>query len=104
MCVTGTTCDLLTQTRPCRAALAFRITPALGMQVHPGKNKQNAVKSTVVTDGEGSVLWCSPARPASCADITHARQLGLVGLLAGGLAGSHDQGVGRRLWSRMNSG
>lgn len=62
-----------------------------------GKNKQNAVKSTVVTDGEGRVLWCSPARPASCADITHARQLGLVRLLAGGPAGSHDQGVGRRL-------
>ncbi|MFI1758033.1 hypothetical protein [Streptomyces sp. NPDC020571] len=51
----------------------------------------------VVTDAEGRVLWCSPARPASCADITHARQLGLVRLLAGGPAGSHDQGVGRRL-------
>ncbi|WP_345025946.1 transposase family protein, partial [Streptomyces sedi] len=47
-----------------------------------GKNKQNAVKSMVVTDGEGRMLWCSPARPASCADITHARQLGLVKLLA----------------------
>ncbi|WP_461028737.1 transposase [Streptomyces sparsus] len=51
-----------------------------------GKNKQNAVKSMVVTDGEGRVLWCSPARPASCADITHARQLGLVRLLADGPA------------------
>jgi hypothetical protein len=50
-----------------------------------GKNKQNAVKSMVVTDGEGRVLWCSPTRPGSRADITHARQLG-VGLLAGGLA------------------
>jgi hypothetical protein len=49
-----------------------------------GKNKQNAAKSMVVTDGEGHVLWCSPARPASCADITHARQLGLVKLLADG--------------------
>ncbi|WP_432078996.1 transposase family protein [Streptomyces sp. YPW6] len=39
-----------------------------------GKNKQNAVKSMVVTEAEGRVLWCSPARPASCADITHARQ------------------------------
>jgi hypothetical protein len=35
-----------------------------------------------VTDGEGRVLWCSPARPASCANITQARQLGLVRLLA----------------------
>ncbi|MFE0824010.1 transposase family protein [Streptomyces sp. NPDC058807] len=30
-----------------------------------GKNKQNAVKSMMVTDGEGRVLWCSPGRPAS---------------------------------------
>lgn len=51
-----------------------------------GKNKQNAVKSMVVTGGEGRVLWCSPARPASCADITHAGQLGLVKLLADGPA------------------
>ncbi|MFF7883938.1 transposase family protein [Streptomyces sp. NPDC020794] len=51
-----------------------------------GKNKQNAVKSMVVTDGEGRVLWCSPAQPASCADITHTRQLGLVRLLVGGPA------------------
>ncbi|MHC8563839.1 transposase family protein [Streptomyces albidoflavus] len=51
-----------------------------------GKNKQNAVKSMVVTDAEGRVLWCSPAEPASCADITHARQLGLVKLLADGPA------------------
>ncbi|MFC9955993.1 transposase family protein [Streptomyces nigra] len=40
----------------------------------------------VVTDGEGRVLWYRPARPASCADITHARQLGLVKLLADGPA------------------
>ncbi|MFD9115177.1 transposase family protein [Streptomyces bottropensis] len=38
-----------------------------------GKNKQNAVKSMVVTDGEGRVLWCSPTRPGSCAESpTHA--------------------------------
>jgi hypothetical protein len=49
-----------------------------------GKTKQNAVKSMVLTDAEGRVLFCSQARPGSCADITHARQLGLVQLLAGG--------------------
>jgi hypothetical protein len=64
-----------------------------------GKNKQNAVKSMVVTDGEGRVLWCSPARPASCADITQARQLGLARLLADGpaveiLADAGYQGLG----------
>ncbi|MFF8848205.1 transposase family protein [Streptomyces sp. NPDC015127] len=51
-----------------------------------GKNKQNAVKAMVLTAGAGRVPFCSPARPGSCADITHARQLGLVKLLADGPA------------------
>ncbi|MFZ4279853.1 transposase family protein [Streptomyces rhizosphaericola] len=71
-----------------------------------GKNKQNAVKSMVVTDAEGRVLWCSPARPASCADITHARQLGLVRLLADGpaveiLADAGYQGLGAQTGGRV---
>jgi hypothetical protein len=71
-----------------------------------GKNKQNAVKSMVVTDGEGRVLWCSPARPASCADITHARQLGLVKLLTDGpavevLADAGYQGLGAQTGGRV---
>ncbi|MCX4546603.1 transposase family protein [Streptomyces sp. NBC_01565] len=64
-----------------------------------GKNKQNAVKFMVVTDAGGRLLFCSPAQPASCADITHARQLGLVRLLADGpvveiLADAGYQGLG----------
>ncbi|MFD4476048.1 transposase family protein [Streptomyces sp. NPDC058471] len=51
-----------------------------------GKNEQSAVKSMVVTDAEGRLLFCSPAEPASCADITHARKLGLVKLLSDGPA------------------
>ncbi|MER6196036.1 transposase family protein [Streptomyces sp. NPDC001586] len=51
-----------------------------------GKNKQNAVKSMVLTDASGRLLFCSPAQPASCADITHARQLGLVKHLTDGPA------------------
>ncbi|GAQ72902.1 transposase DDE domain protein [Streptomyces turgidiscabies] len=71
-----------------------------------GKNKQNAVKSMVVTDGEGRVLWRSPTKPGSCADITHARQLGLVGLLAGGpaveiLADAGYQGLGAQTGGRV---
>ncbi|WP_234338154.1 transposase family protein [Streptomyces sp. NRRL F-5727] len=71
-----------------------------------GKNKQNAVKSLVVTDGEGHVLWCSPARPASCAGITHARQLGLVKLLADGpavevLADAGYQGLSAQTGGRV---
>ncbi|MFF1691506.1 MULTISPECIES: transposase family protein [unclassified Streptomyces] len=51
-----------------------------------GKNKLNAVKSMVVTDDEGRLLFCSSAEPASCVDITHARKLGPIKLLAGGPA------------------
>ncbi|MEO3853257.1 transposase family protein, partial [Streptomyces sp. B8F3] len=51
-----------------------------------GKSKQNAVKTTVLTDADGRMLFCSPTRPGSCADITHARQSGLVKLLAEGPA------------------
>ncbi|WP_435614141.1 transposase family protein [Streptomyces coelicoflavus] len=77
-----------------------------GDQFISGKNKQNAVKSMVVTDGKGRVLWCSPARPASCADITHARQLGLVKLLAEGpaveiLADAGYQGLGAQTGGRV---
>ncbi|MFD9099299.1 transposase family protein [Streptomyces collinus] len=65
-----------------------------------GKSKQNAVKTMVVTDGDGRLLFCSPAQHGSCADITHARQLGLVRLLDGGpaleiLADAGYQGLGR---------
>ncbi|MEW2426280.1 transposase family protein, partial [Streptomyces nigra] len=71
-----------------------------------GKNKQNAVKSVVVTNAECRVLWCSPARPASCADITHARQLGLVKLLADGpaveiFADAGYQGLGAQTGGRV---
>jgi len=51
-----------------------------------GWSKQNAVKAMVVTNADG---WCCGAVWAvrdSCADIIHARQLGVVGLLAGGPA------------------
>ncbi|WP_257132943.1 transposase family protein [Streptomyces sp. ms184] len=52
-----------------------------------GKNKQNAVKTMVLTDEQGRLLFCSPTRPGSCADITHAaRESGLVKLLVEGPA------------------
>ncbi|WP_244190786.1 transposase [Streptomyces caeruleatus] len=71
-----------------------------------GKNKQNAVKTMVVTDGDGRVLFCSPTSPGSCADITHARQLGLVQLLADGpaveiLADAGYQGLGAQTGGRV---
>ncbi|MCX5174453.1 transposase [Streptomyces virginiae] len=71
-----------------------------------GKNRQNAVKAMVLTDAEGRVLFCSPAEPASCADITHARQLGLVKHLVGGpaveiLADAGYQGLGAQTGGRV---
>ncbi|MFH9002057.1 transposase family protein [Streptomyces afghaniensis] len=60
----------------------------------------------VVTDGDGRVLFCSPTKPGSCADITHARQLGLVKLLADGpaveiLADAGYQGLGAQTGGRV---
>ncbi|MGW2482335.1 transposase family protein [Streptomyces sp. NPDC001571] len=71
-----------------------------------GRNKQNAVKSMVLTDAEGRLLFCSPAEPASCADVTHARKLGLVKLLADGsaveiLADAGYQGLGAQTDGRV---
>ncbi|MEW2289902.1 transposase family protein [Streptomyces sp. NPDC047841] len=71
-----------------------------------GKSKQNAVKTMVLTDADGRMLFCSPTRPGSCADITHARQLGLVKLLANGpameiLADAGYQGLGAQTGGRV---
>ncbi len=71
-----------------------------------GKNKQNAVKTMVVTDGDGRMLFCSPTQHGSCADITQARQLGLVKLLEGGpaaemLADAGYQGLGAQTGGRV---
>lgn len=71
-----------------------------------GKSKQNAVKAMVVTDSDGRMLFCSPTQHGSCADITHARQLGLVRLLEGGpaaeiLADAGYQGLGAQTGGRV---
>ncbi|WP_329212553.1 transposase family protein [Streptomyces sp. NBC_01708] len=71
-----------------------------------GKDKQNAVKAMVFTDGDGRLLFCSPTRHGSCADITHARELGLVKLLADGpgveiLADAGYQGLGAQTGGRV---
>ncbi|WP_314225803.1 transposase family protein [Streptomyces zaehneri] len=72
----------------------------------PGKTKQNAAKTMVLTDAEGHVLFCGPVRPGSCPDITQARQLGLAQLLADGpfmeiLADAGHQGMGARTGGRV---
>ncbi|MFJ6687087.1 transposase family protein [Streptomyces werraensis] len=64
-----------------------------------GKNKRNAVKAMVLTDQSGRLLFCSPTKPGNCADITRAREFGLVKLLADGpaveiLADAGYQGLG----------
>ncbi|MET8634383.1 transposase family protein [Streptomyces sp. NPDC004680] len=60
----------------------------------------------VVTDEVGRVLFCSPTKHGSCADITHARQLGPVKLLAEGpaaeiLADAGYQGLGAQTGGRV---
>ncbi len=71
-----------------------------------GKNEQNAVKAMVLTGARGRLLFCSPARPASCAGITHARQSGLVKHLSDGppveiLADAGYQGLGAQTGGRV---
>ncbi|MGQ4352853.1 transposase family protein [Streptomyces drozdowiczii] len=71
-----------------------------------GKNKQNAAKAMVLTDKHGRLLFCGPTRPGSCADITRARELGLVKLLADGpavevLADAGYQGLGAQTGGRV---
>ncbi|WP_405576257.1 transposase family protein [Streptomyces sp. NBC_01092] len=60
----------------------------------------------VLTDAEGRLLYCSPVRPGSCADITQARQLGLAQLLADSpfveiLADAGYQGMGAQTGGRV---
>ncbi|MGW4538565.1 hypothetical protein ACWEOP_11880 [Streptomyces chartreusis] len=60
----------------------------------------------VFTDADGLLLYCSPAEPASCADITHARKLGLVTALSDGpaveiLADAGYQGLGAQTGGRV---
>jgi DDE superfamily endonuclease len=47
-----------------------------------GKSRQNAIKTLLVTDEAGRVLFAGETRPGSCTDITQARSAGLVDLLA----------------------
>ncbi|WP_232794905.1 transposase [Kitasatospora sp. NRRL B-11411] len=47
-----------------------------------GKSRMNAMKALVVTDDHGRVLFCGEVRAGSVADITQARDAGLVDLLA----------------------
>ena len=46
-----------------------------------GKSKQNTVKALVITDHSGRLLFCGETRSGSTADITQARQAGLVDLV-----------------------
>ncbi len=64
-----------------------------------GKSKQHAVQTMVLTDADGRMLFCSPTRPGGCADITHARQLGLVKLLADGPAVEISPMPATRAWA-----
>ncbi|GLW55455.1 hypothetical protein Kpho01_34660 [Kitasatospora phosalacinea] len=59
----------------------------------------NAMKVLVVTDDRGRVLFCGEVRAGSVADITQARDAGLVDLLADSihleiLADADYQGLG----------
>lgn len=71
-----------------------------------GKTKQNAIKAMVLTDRDGRMLFCGATRAGSCADITQARQAGLVDLLQHTpapaiLADAGYQGLGAQTGGRI---
>ncbi|MFC4887787.1 transposase family protein [Streptomyces beijiangensis] len=47
-----------------------------------GKSRINAMKALVLTDEHGQLLFCGETRAGSVADITQARDAGLIDLLA----------------------
>lgn len=71
-----------------------------------GKSRQNAIKLMVLTGRDGRMLFCGATRPGSCADITQARQAGLVDLVRRGhrttiLADAGYQGLGAQTGGRI---
>jgi hypothetical protein len=46
-----------------------------------GKKKQNTIKPTVVSDGDGRLLWSGAARPGRMHDVTALRSEGIEDLL-----------------------
>ena len=46
-----------------------------------GKKKQNTIKPTMISDGEGRVLWCGATRPGRMHDVTALRTEGIEELL-----------------------
>jgi hypothetical protein len=46
-----------------------------------GKKKQNTIKSTVISDGDGRLLWTGAFRPGRMHDVTAVRTEGIEGLL-----------------------
>ncbi|MBA8931332.1 hypothetical protein BC739_008579 [Kutzneria viridogrisea] len=64
-----------------------------------GKSRRNAIKTMIVTDLDGRVLFCGATVPGSVADITQARDSGLPDLMLGArgvqiLADAGYQGLG----------
>ncbi|MGN4163045.1 transposase family protein [Streptomyces sp. NEAU-PBA10] len=71
-----------------------------------GKSRINAMKSLVVTDERGRPLFCGEVRAGSVADITQARDAGLVDLLADTiglqiLADAGYQGLAARTYGQV---
>ena len=46
-----------------------------------GKRKQNTIKPTVISDGQGRLLWCGATRPGRMHDVTALRTEGIEDLL-----------------------
>lgn len=71
-----------------------------------GKSRINAMKAVAITDERGRLLFCGEVRAGLVADITQARDAGLVDLLADSidleiLADAGYQGLGAQTCGRV---
>ncbi len=78
--------------------------PYAADQLSPRPRLTDAVKTMVVTDENGRLLFRSPTRPGSCAINTHGRQSVLVKLLADGPTVEILAMSGTRAWARRPAG
>ncbi|MFJ2893214.1 transposase family protein [Streptomyces sp. NPDC087305] len=92
------------EVRPLLALRGCTVAPDVRLRSLPRSSRTWA--PTAGPDTTGRMLFCSPVRPGSCADVTQARQLGLVQFLACGpfveiLADVGYQGMGVQTGGRV---
>nr|WP_253268013.1 transposase family protein [Streptomyces asoensis] len=64
-----------------------------------GKTRRNAVRSMILTDAGGRILFAGAVLPGSCADITQPCQLGRPGFLSTPRSEKSSQTPAAKAWA-----